>query len=356
MPINNNTSFPMDAWYVACTPDEIDGKPLGRTICGLPIVLYRDGAGKLGALDDFCPHRGAALSLGSLVEGHLMCGYHGLVISTDGKVISMPNHPGVSHFPQTRSYPVVERHGYIWLWPGDKARADEATIPKLPWSDTASWAFGGGLFNVKSSYRLMIDNLMDLTHERYVHRGSIGHDSVDQSPVQTAERDGEVVTSRVMQDIVAPPFWQANLRSNGMDDQTRVDRWQICRFRAPAQVLIDVGVAPTGKGAFDADPALQTAAIVTGFMTPETSSTHWYFWGFARRFAIHDRAVTSAIVAGQNRIFSQDMAVLDAQQRNRATFEGHRMVALDIDAGGQRAQRILDRMVAAEAATSAAPA
>jgi len=50
-----------NAWYVACTPTEIDDKPLGRTICNLALVLYRSGDGTVAALEDFCPHRGAPL-------------------------------------------------------------------------------------------------------------------------------------------------------------------------------------------------------------------------------------------------------------------------------------------------------
>jgi len=82
--------FPKNAWYVACTPDEIDDKPLGRRICGESIVLYRGPDGKAAALEDFCPHRGAPLSLGSVTEGKLVCGYHGLEMGCDGKAIAMP--------------------------------------------------------------------------------------------------------------------------------------------------------------------------------------------------------------------------------------------------------------------------
>src|SRR5215212_9152356 len=55
-----------NAWYVACTPDEIAAKPLGRTICGDRMVLFRAEGGAVAALEDFCPHRGAPLSLGSV--------------------------------------------------------------------------------------------------------------------------------------------------------------------------------------------------------------------------------------------------------------------------------------------------
>ena len=69
--------YPLNAWYVACTPQEIDDKPLGRRICQQPIVFYRARDGAVTALEDFCPHRGAPLSLGQVIEGRLVCGYHG---------------------------------------------------------------------------------------------------------------------------------------------------------------------------------------------------------------------------------------------------------------------------------------
>jgi len=67
-----------NTWYVACTPDEIAAKPLGRKICGEKIVFYRGAGDKVAAVEDFCPHRGAPLSLGFVRDGELVCGYHGL--------------------------------------------------------------------------------------------------------------------------------------------------------------------------------------------------------------------------------------------------------------------------------------
>ena len=60
--------FPRNAWYVACTPAEIDEKPLGRTVCGERIVFFRGPQGQAVGLEDWCPHRGAPLSLGRVVR------------------------------------------------------------------------------------------------------------------------------------------------------------------------------------------------------------------------------------------------------------------------------------------------
>lgn len=51
--------FIKNAWYVACYPEDIQDKPLGRTICGEKIVFYRGKENKVAAVEDFCPHRGA---------------------------------------------------------------------------------------------------------------------------------------------------------------------------------------------------------------------------------------------------------------------------------------------------------
>src|SRR5262245_27676036 len=73
----DDSMFLRDTWYVACTDDELTDRPLGRTICGEAIVFFRSGPGQVAALEDFCPHRGAPLSLGKVCDGRLVCGYHG---------------------------------------------------------------------------------------------------------------------------------------------------------------------------------------------------------------------------------------------------------------------------------------
>jgi len=176
--------FPKNAWYGATTVDELAGKPLGRQICGEKIVFYRDAAGRVVALDDFCPHRGAPLSLGLMEDGKLVCGYHGLKMGSDGRTDSMPKQR-VQSFLCVRAFPVEERHDYIWIWPGDATLANTNDIPGLAWANDPALAFGGGLYHIKCDYRLMIDNLMDLTHETYVHATSIGQKEIDETAVTT---------------------------------------------------------------------------------------------------------------------------------------------------------------------------
>jgi vanillate O-demethylase monooxygenase subunit len=339
--------FPKNAWYVACTPNEIDDKPLGRKVCNESIVFYRGPEGQVAALEDFCPHRGAPLSLGSVCEGKLVCGYHGLEMGCDGKTIAMPGQR-VRGFPQIRSYPAVERYGFVWVWPGDPAQADPAKIHHLEWAESPDWAYGGGLYHIHCDYRLMIDNLMDLTHETYVHASSIGQKEIDEAAPATASNGDEVVTSRFMNNIMAPPFWKMALRGNHLPDEQPVDRWQICRFTPPSHVMIEVGVALAGKGGYDAPPEVKASSIVVDFITPETDTSIWYFWGMARNFNPKDKALTATIREGQGKIFSEDLEMLERQQQNLLTHPERRLLMLNIDAGGVQSRRVLDRLIAAE--------
>jgi vanillate O-demethylase monooxygenase subunit len=339
--------FPKNAWYVACMPSEIDDKPLGRKVCNEQIVFYRGPGGAVAALEDFCPHRGAPLSLGRVVEGRLVCGYHGLEMGCDGKAVAMPGQR-VRGFPGIRTFPAVERHGFVWVWPGDPALADPAKIHRLEWADSPDWAHGGGLYHIQCDYRLMIDNLMDLTHETYVHATSIGQKEIDEAAPQTRTEGDEVITSRFMQNIAAPPFWQMALRGNQLPDDQPVDRWQICRFTPPSHVMIEVGVALAGKGGYEADPQYKASSIVVDFITPETDTSIWYFWGMARNFNAKDKALTASIREGQAKIFGEDLEMLERQQQNLLAWPDRNLLKLNIDAGGVQARRVLERLLAAE--------
>ncbi|MEY4076914.1 MAG: Toluene-4-sulfonate monooxygenase system iron-sulfur subunit TsaM1, partial [Pseudomonadota bacterium] len=124
--------FLKNEWYVACRVDEITDKPFGRKICNESMVFFRGLESKLSAVEDFCPHRGAPLSLGRVCNGQLVCGYHGLTMGCDGHTVSMPGH-NVRGFEPVKSFPVIERYGFVWVWPGDVSKADPSKMPVFEW-------------------------------------------------------------------------------------------------------------------------------------------------------------------------------------------------------------------------------
>lgn len=338
--------FPKNAWYVACTPDELAGKPLGRRICDEPMVFYRGEDGRVAALEisartvarrcRWASSRTACWSAATTAWRWARTVAPARCPASGSAASLHPSLPGAGA--------ARLRLGLAGRGRTGRRRAD--TPPE--WAESPDWAYGGGLYHIHCDYRLMIDNLMDLTHETYVHASSIGQKEIDEAAPTTRVEGDEVITSRHMQNVMAPPFWRMALRGNGLADDVAVDRWQICRFTPPSHVLIEVGVAHAGHGGYQAPAERKAASIVVDFITPESATSIWYFWGMARNFQAHDQALTESIREGQGKIFGEDLEMLESQQRNLLRHPRRDLLKLNIDAGGVQARRIIERLLADE--------
>jgi vanillate O-demethylase monooxygenase subunit len=339
-------------WYVAAWDSEVDRSPIGRTICGQPIMLYRKLDRSLVAMRDACPHRLLPLSMGIKEGDSIRCRYHGLLIGSDGRAEEMPmrNDP-VNKSICVQVYPVVERHRFIWVWIGDASQADPKTIPDLWPCSHPEWTFDGGYFRIDCDYRLLIDNLMDLTHETYVHDGSIGQRELMEAPIETHVEGDRVIVTRWMPGIDAPPFWRGALKQSGP-----VDRWQICHFIEPSNVIIDVGVAPVGSGATVEQHDQGVRGFVIDAMTPESETSTHYFWGMARNFDIHDAGFTARFKKQQGGVFLEDVEVLEAQQRSLSANPDLKLRAYVIDQGGVKARIIINKLRKAQISVEPVPA
>lgn len=338
-----------DAWYVAGWDGEIASAPMARTICGVPMMFYRKLDGSVVAMRDACPHRMLPLSMGIREGDSIRCKYHGLKIGPDGGAQEMPlKSDPVNTRVCAETYATFERHRFVWVWIGNKAKADPELIPDLWPCSADGWTFDGGYYHVECDYRLMIDNLMDLTHETYVHSDSIGQAEILEAPLECEVEGNSVLLWRWMPGIDAPPFWRSALRKEGP-----VDRWQICNFLLPSSVMIDVGVAPVGAGATLADHDQGVRGMVVDCMTPETETSHHYFWGMARNFESDDAGATARLKAAQGGVFAEDKVILEAQQRAINANPDLKLNAYAIDQGGVRARQIITRSIKAqtEAAT-----
>lgn len=333
-------SFIRNRWYVAAWDGEIANAPLSRKICGKPIVMYRKLDGSVVALRDACPHRLLPLSLGFREGDNIRCKYHGMVVTPEGKPCEMPmTQERVNEALTTPVYPALEKHRYVWVWIGEPDKADPALVPDFWPCSADGWVFDGGYLHVECDYRLFIDNLMDLTHETYVHMGSIGQKELMEAPLDTRVEGNEVFLSRWMPNIDVPPFWRDALKQDG-----KVDRWQICQFLEPCSVIIDVGVSPVAAGDTLESHDSGVRGFVIDSMTPETETTSHYFWGMARNFDVEDAGVTARIKAGQQRIFLEDVEILERQQKSIAENPDMQLRVLSIDSGGAHARRILERL------------
>lgn len=338
--------WPREAWYAAAWDHEIGRNLTPRKICGLDVVMYRRLDGTVAALADACWHRLLPLSMGRLDGDQVVCGYHGLVFDGSGRCTRMPSQETINPSACVRSYPVVERHRFVWIWTGDPSRADPALVPDLHWNHDPEWAGDGKLIHVKCDYRLVLDNLMDLTHETFVHSSSIGDRAVAEAPFEVTHGDRTATVSRWMEGITPPPFWAAQYGRPGP-----VDRWQIIRFEAPATIAIDVGVAEAGTGARDGDRSKGVNGFVLNTITPETERTCHYFWAFVRNYDLQSQKRTTDLREGVTRVFGEDELVLEAQQRAIDANPGKTFFNLNIDAGSMWARRLIDRMIERERPT-----
>ena len=337
--------FPMNAWYVASWDVDLRRELKPVTICNKKLVLYRRSDGKAVALEDACWHRLLPLSKGRLKGDELVCGYHGLVYNSEGRCTHMPSQETINPSACVRSYPVVEKHRFLWVWMGDPALADPARVPDMHWNHDPDWAGDGKVIRVKCDYRLIVDNLMDLTHETFVHGSSIGNEAVAEAPFDTYHGENSVTVARWMEGIDPPPFWAAQLGKPGP-----VDRWQIITFQAPCTVNIDVGVAPAGSGAPEGDRSQGVNGYVLNTITPETDKTCLYFWAFCRNYDLKSQRRTAELREGVSRIFHEDELILEAQQQAIDDNPGREFYNLNIDAGAMWARRLIDRMVDEESA------
>jgi len=239
-----------------------------------------------------------------------------------------------------RAYPIIERYRYIWIWIGDPEKADPALMPDFWPCEHPDWTFDGGYYHVKCDYRLMVDNLMDLSHETYTHMGSIGQLEILEAPVETKASGNQVTVSRWMPNVDAPPFWRNALKKHG-----EVNRWQICLFQPPTSVTIDVGVSLASAGDTVEKHESGVRGIVIDGITPETATTTHYFWGMARNFDIQDVGFTKRLKKQQGDVFAEDSVVLEAQQRAIDANPDMKLRAFSVDTGGVRARMVIDRLI-----------
>lgn len=334
--------FLKNSWYVAGWPAELkaEGAVVTRRILDKPVLMYRTGAGEPVAFLDRCPHRLVPLSAGKLSRDQISCGYHGMVFASDGRCVHIPGQDKIPPNTAATVFPLVERHGMLWIWMGDAGAADPELIPFVPWPALPNWAASSGYTHVAADYRLLTDNLLDLSHENYIHQGTIGNDeeeTIADFPVQTSVVDGRLVRAhRDMPDIAPPPFFRLMTGSEG-----RIDRWQTALWTAPSINMTDVGARPIG-GSMD-----QTlVSRVLHLLTPETETSTHYFWSHNRNFRQDDAELTQRIIEAHHRTFDEDKEMVELQQRELShSGQSVPQMALRVDDAPLRARRILASLI-----------
>jgi phenylpropionate dioxygenase-like ring-hydroxylating dioxygenase large terminal subunit len=121
--------------------------------------MWRTPSNKLTALEDRCVHRLAPLSLGRCEGEKIRCMYHGLLYDRTGVVTEIPGQDLIPPQAKVRSYPIIEKHSWVWVWMGDPATADESLIPGAVGLNDPDYILGHGQLDYAAEARLINDNL-----------------------------------------------------------------------------------------------------------------------------------------------------------------------------------------------------
>jgi phenylpropionate dioxygenase-like ring-hydroxylating dioxygenase large terminal subunit len=340
--------FLKNAWYVIAWGEEVGRAILARTVCNESIVVYRTEGGKVAALENACCHRQLPLAMGKLVGDNLQCGYHGLTFDPTGRCVAVPGQSTIPPEAGVRRYPVVEKYRMVWVWLGAPEQADEAKIPHLDRLANPDWVGKTGQqFHLHCNYELLNDNLMDLGHETFVHITSIGSEEVVAAHIKTTRDENAVRVERWMPDHDPAPFWKSAIKLAAQYDG-HVDRWQQIEFIPPCNYILHVGVAPVGTGARQGDKSRGIEGCVISINTPETDHTCWQFWTFMRNFQTDQRDVDEKIGQAVHDLLSEDVLILNEQQKNLLARKNIRKVDIGHDAGGIQARRLIQRRLEEE--------
>lgn len=340
--------FLKNCWYVAAWGSEVGRLSLMRRILlNEPVVLYRRTDGKPVALEDRCCHRHAPLSAGRLRGDNLECGYHGFTYDPSGVCVRIPTQDSIPPDARVRSYPVVERHSFIWIWMGDPAAADESLIEDFHWLDDPAWRFKGERLDVRGNYLLLVENLCDLTHLPFVHSSSLGATAVPhrETPGTVVREGNSVSVERWSENVPVTSYFRAVA---GFARDAIVDRWMNLVFTPPAFVRLDIGAAEAGSGARAGNRAKGVTTRNLNAITPETERTSHYFWAQAQNFGIDDASIAELDFRMTHGAFLEDMRMIAGQQENIDLDAAAARVNVATDSGGMQARRVVENLIAAE--------
>ncbi len=351
--------FIRKCWYVAAWTHELGERTImARTIINEPIVFYRTQAGEAVALEDRCCHRFAPLSAGRLEGDDLRCMYHGLKYDPRGTCIEIPGQAFIAPKTRVRAFPVVEKHGWIWIWMGAAAHADPTLIPTAVGPDDPNWTMRSGHMDYAANYLLINDNLTDFTHLSYVHQNSFGASEEFARTRPTVSRIPRGIrVQRWLTDAVRPGS-ESPLRSM----RENADTWQAYDYLAPGILVMRSISYPKGTadrlGRKEPNPREAQAVrenLTSQAVTPMTEKSTRYFYAWGPRCGEGSDALADVMLGVAQKAFAEDRAMIEGQQRI-IDFDPDRKERLtSADLGPTQMRRVIDELLAAELESVAAP-
>lgn len=273
------------------------------------------------------------------------CCYHGLQFDRNGTCTLNPHGQGkIPPRAHTRSYPLVERDGALWVWMGDAPAREEEIIDLYFCGGAEGWAGVTGYLKINADYQLVIDNLLDLTHGTYLHPDTVGvgpEHSLGASLVYDFRTEGTTVHSNYTFLNTPPtalfkPFFHAE----------RGDIFAFMRWEPAGALILDIST--TGVGMPKGTGVLIPSAH---FIVPETDTTCHYFFALFRNVELDDEEKTRAMgaIAAKAFVEEDEPVIHDCHEMmNGEEFFDLEPAILETDVAGIQARRILAKLIREE--------
>ena len=172
---------------------EPDGPQVRVTILGEKLLAFRDSAGEVGLIDEFCTHRGVSLYFGRNEEGGIRCAYHGLKFDRTGKCLEVPSAPQLCEFMAIKAYPCLERGGLVWAYMGPPEK--RPAPPEVEWCTLPPSQVFVSKRLQECNYLQAMEGGIDTSHVSYVHRYEVDNDPMHRGTKANdyIKADGNVV-------------------------------------------------------------------------------------------------------------------------------------------------------------------
>jgi vanillate O-demethylase monooxygenase subunit len=333
-----------NAWYVAGWSHDLPaGRIEARQIIEQPLALYRKTDGEVVALEDRCCHRFAPLSMGRLEQDDLRCMYHGLKFAPDGRCVEIPGQKLIPQSAFVRRYPAVERGGWIWVWMGEAAAADPASIPDPVRLDDPVYRMQSGQMDYAAHYLLIDDNLLDLSHLSFAHEKTLGLDM----PQWADERPRILPLERGLR----VQRWLRGQPSRSFMKRwgDTLDLWNSYDFLFPGIFLLRTSFYAAGTAERCKLAPPDEAPLFLRYddqaVTPMSNRTTRYFYAAGARSADIDPDRLGRLFGVVEAAFNEDKALIEAQQKLIDLDPARRMLPTSLDAGPTQFRRLVQTLL-----------
>ncbi len=337
-----------NAWYAAALSTEVGPEALfHRTLLDTAVLIYRKADGMPVAMHDRCPHRFAPLHLGKRIGDEVACLYHALQFDCTGKCTKNPHGNGsIPKAAQVRSYPLLERYGFVWIWMGD-APADTTKLPDFGTLDEGpATGVAHTYLPMRANYELIIDNVMDLSHVDHVH-GEVLSTRGQLTPLVPRLREGERAVSARWEWKQTPPIQilAGFLPEPALEAQHFVE----VNWSPPATIQLTIGCTQEPGAALDLDHTIGQYDLHT--CTPESAGRTHYFFATRRNHLEGDGEFNKMKIQAMHAAFeNEDGPIITAIHEEMGTTDFFSLdpVLMSNDVAPVKVRRLLKKLIAAE--------